>query len=215
MSTMRLLALLALLCGPAAAGTPVPPDPALRVSVGPVSAVLDPMDAPELDKDAADLASFLLVHLARRKACPRAALPALYARLLPLIRAAGEEEPTRLRYLALLAPRLDEDAVTELFAALRDDPAGFARYLRARVRFHATPAAASEDAARDGESPGGPVEVPEIVLREYRRYQMHCPVIWVESRDGSKPDAACNYRVVDLQGLMDGMMGSEFKTREP
>lgn len=204
---MRPLALL-LLCVPAWAEPE--PAPVIRVAVGPLQTVLDQLAERDSKKDAADFTSFLLVNLSRRKACRPNALPALYARLLPHMEKAAGEEPTRFHYFTALAPRFDEARVTAVFAALHDDPASFSRHLREQVRF--LTAAPADPAAPDKDAPpvDTAVDFNETALREYRRYQLGCPVLFVREEGGPEPPQACNYGRLDLGGFVDKVAGESF-----
>lgn len=198
-----------LLLGPPARAEPAAA-PVIRVAVGPLQAVLDPLAERDSKKDAADFTSFLLVNLSRRKACRPDALPALYARLLPHMEKAAGEEPTRFHYFTVLAPRFDEARVTAVFAALHDDPASFSRHVREQVRFLAT--APADPAAPDKDAPpaDAAVDFNETALREYRRYQLGCPVIFVREEGGPEPPKACNFVHRDLAGFVEKVAGESF-----
>ena len=118
-------------------------------------------------KDAEDFESFLLVNMERRCGCTARLKPAFFDRLRQVIRKAAAEVPGSFHYFVGFAPRFDEDRITRIFEALRDDPEGFPDFVRATAQLaHRLETGAAAD--------GGQGEVPSgFAVQGYESYLSH------------------------------------------
>ncbi|MDD5656736.1 MAG: hypothetical protein PHF00_05720 [Elusimicrobia bacterium] len=164
-------------------------------------------------QDAADFESFLLVNMMRRGVCLARLGPAFHARLRRVLSDAASAAPVRFHYLALLAPRLDERQITDIFLALRDDVRPFSEFVTERVAFFRREAAGAQAQAAGPEIVHAQ-RISDAMIREYNRYQLHCPFMWVEDAQSGPPPARCGYRAWDLQDAFSRVMGDAFAKPE-
>ncbi|MDD5628536.1 MAG: hypothetical protein PHU21_05700 [Elusimicrobia bacterium] len=210
---MRSWSLLLVLGLPAAAwSADAAADPGFVVKVGDTEMSATALAQGRGEADVKDFESFLLVNMARRGVCLDKLGAAFYERLRRVLSRAAEENPTRLRYFVLAAPRFSEKQVTDVFVVLRDAPDDFSRYVEAQVRFFTPQASAGPAEAETSEEPPALREeqVSEAAIREYNRYMAHCPVIWVSDGSSGAPPAQCGYRAFDLQAAFTRVMGDAF-----
>lgn len=187
------------------------PDPGVVIRVGEKEMRSATLEEGRGEQDVKDFESFLLVNMARRGVCLDKLGPAFYERLRRILSRTAEENPTRFRYFVLAAPQFDDGQVTDVFVVLRDAPESFSRFVEAQVRFF-TPRSAAASA------PGAPEDQPalreehisEAAIREYKRYQAHCPILWVSDGSSGEPPAQCGYRMFDLQAAFARVMGDNF-----
>jgi hypothetical protein len=168
------------------------------------------------EEDVKDFESFLLVNMARRGVCLDKLGSAFYERLHGVLMKTAEENPTRFHYFLLASPQFDEKQIADVFVVLRDAPDSFSRYVEAQVRFlkpQTSAASVPGDAATGAQNDQPAVreeQIPEAAVREYKRYQMHCPVLWVSDDSSGEPLAQCRYQKFDLQAAFGRVMGDDF-----
>jgi hypothetical protein len=200
---------------PAPAEGPVP-DASLVVKVGDQELKTADLETGRGEADVKDFESFLLVNMARRGVCLDKLGPAFYERLHRVLAKTAAENPTRFRYFLLMAPQFEERQVTDIFVVLRDAPEGFPRYVESQVRFFRpqTALASQPEWGKSGPQDGEPAmreeHISEAAIREYKRYQMHCPLMWVGDETSGPPPAQCGYQTYDLQAAFARVMGDSF-----
>lgn len=198
------------------------PSPGVVVRVGPVEAPVSSLDEGLGARDVEDFESFLLVNMARRGVCLSRLGPGFYARLRRVLSEAADAVPARFHYLALLAGRLDDAQITDVFNALRDERRPFARFVEDQVRFFQRPAGSplasaggSSAAGHGGAAGSGEIQLSQTLVREYKRYQDHCPMLWVEDAESGPPPARCGYQPWDFQASFSRVMGDAFAPLRP
>ena len=201
----RLLALL--VCGlPLAAWSQ---EEMIVVKVGDQELTTSALEGSRGDEDVKDFESFLLVNMARRGVCLSKLGPDFFQRLHRIVFKTAEQNPLRFRYFLLMAPQFGEQQITDIFVVLRDAPEGFPSYVADQVRFF-SPMAAAPSAPGETAAPVlREAQVSETVLREFRRWQMHCGLFCPGSAltgdpDGNTVDFKGDRTPWDVAGLMKG-----------